>query len=116
MGFYEQMKKKLIPRTVDKAAIEGAEDLGLQELSVWGGLSVKTLRAYLTDPERPLPHHRFGARIVVNKDAYRKWRSQFRVDENNEITALVENAVGGKKALEDARARLARAKKGVRRS
>src|SRR6266436_2344021 len=43
MGFYEQMRKKLIPRTVDPAAIQAAEDLGLQELSVWGGLSVKTL-------------------------------------------------------------------------
>ncbi len=116
MGFYEQMRKKLIPRTVDPAAIQAADDLGLQELSIWGGLSVKTLRAYLTDPERPLPHHRIGARIVVNKDAYRKWRSQFQVDEQGEITALVENVVGGKKALEDARARLAKAKKGVRRS
>lgn len=114
MGFYEQMRKKLIPRAVDPGAIQAAEDLGLQELAVFGGLSVKTLRAYLTDPERPLPHHRIGARVLVNKTDYRKWRAQFQVDEQGEITALVERAVGGKRALDDARARLARAKRGDR--
>ena len=116
MSFYEQMRKKLQPRTVDPRAIEAAEDLGLRELSVLSGLSVKTLRAALTDPERPLPHHRIGARVLVNKATYRTWRAQFQVDESSEVTALVERAVGGKKALEDARARLAKAKKGARRS
>ena len=116
MGFYEAMKKRLVPRAVDPAAIQAAEDLGLQELAVLSGLSVKTLRAALTDPERPLPHHRIGARVLVNKAAYRTWRAQFQVDETSEVTALVERAVGGKKALEDARARLAKAKKGARRS
>ena len=107
MGFYEDMKRKLQPRTVDKASIEAAADLGLRELAVWGGLSVKTLRAYLTDPEHPLPHFRIGSRIVVNKVEYQKWRAQFQVDEEGEVTALVEKVVG-RKALADARARLAK--------
>lgn len=116
MSFFEKMRKQIQPRAVDPRAIEAAEDLGLRELAVLSGLSVKTLRAALTDPERPLPHHRIGARVLVNKDAYRKWREQFVVDDQGEVTALIERAVGGKKALEDARARLAKAKKGARRS
>jgi hypothetical protein len=105
MGFYDKMKKQLTPRSVDRAAIEAAEDLGLQDLAVFSGLSVKTLRSALTDPEHPLTHHRIGARVLVNKDAYRKWRAQFQVDQNSEVSELVERVVGPK-ALAAARERL----------
>jgi len=51
----------------------------LVELSKYAGLSVRTLRGYLTDRMRPLPHFRVGGKILVRRSDFDTWVSQFRV-------------------------------------
>lgn len=47
-------------RLIEAITIQSELDpwLSLAALSRYSGLSVRTLRAYLTDPHRPLPHYR----------------------------------------------------------
>ena len=44
--------------------------LPLVDLANYGGLSVPTLREWLTHPEHPLPHIRVGKIIVVKRSEY----------------------------------------------
>lgn len=47
--------------------------LGLEALSGYCGLSVRSLRAYLADPENPLPHYRMREpRVIQDKDGKRR--------------------------------------------
>ena len=39
--------------------------LSLEALSQYSGLSVRSLRAYLTEPNRPLPHYRMKEPHVI---------------------------------------------------
>ncbi len=41
--------------------------LGLEALSQYSGLSVRSLRAYLTDPHRPLPHYRMKEPHIIKR-------------------------------------------------
>jgi hypothetical protein len=54
--------------------------LPLHELSAYCGLSVRTLRDYLNDPTRPLPHYRLGdkGKIVVRVSEFDTWLSAYR--------------------------------------
>jgi hypothetical protein len=52
--------------------------LPLKALAGYAGLSVRTLRGYLTDRVHPLPHYRFGGRIVVRQSEFDEWARQFR--------------------------------------
>ncbi len=58
-------------------AVEDAY-LPLSALSAYSGLSVRTLRGRLHDPEGPLPHFRIGAKILVKKSDYDAWALRFR--------------------------------------
>ncbi len=47
--------------------------LTLEALSRYSGLSVRTLRTYLTDPHRPLPHYRMKEpHVIAGKDGKRR--------------------------------------------
>ncbi len=52
--------------------------LSLRALAAYGGLGVRTLRAYLTDPRRPLPCYRVGAKILVRRSEFDSWMRQHR--------------------------------------
>jgi len=52
--------------------------LPLKALATYAGLSVRTLRAYLTHPAHPLPHFRIGGKILVLRSDYDAWASRFR--------------------------------------
>jgi hypothetical protein len=68
--------------------------LSLQALSKASGLSVRTLRVYLTDPQHPLPHFRtkephvivtragkrrtVSGKITVRWSEFQKWYEAFR--------------------------------------
>ena len=53
--------------------------LPLKALTPYSGLGLRTLRAYLHDPSRPLPHFRVGGKILVRRQDFDAWVSQFRV-------------------------------------
>ena len=53
--------------------------LPLKALAPYSGLSVRTLREYLADRTRPLPHYRVGGKILVRQSDYDAWVAQFKV-------------------------------------
>jgi hypothetical protein len=77
-------------------AAVAAEYLPLKALSAYSGLSVRTLRGYLTDRVRPLPHFRVGGKILVARADFDSWVRQFRVQVTaTSIEALVDDVVAG---------------------
>ncbi|MEX2662444.1 MAG: helix-turn-helix domain-containing protein [Vicinamibacterales bacterium] len=69
--------------------------LPLKALAGYSGLSVRTLRGYLANRLRPLPHYRFGGRIVVKQSEFDAWAAQFRATEQPvALDALVDDVLG----------------------
>jgi hypothetical protein len=66
-------------------AVDDAGDryFDIEGLSRYSGLSVRTLRRYMNDPDRPLPHHhvRGGGkergRVLIRKSAFDAWVELF---------------------------------------
>ena len=52
--------------------------LSLRALASYSGLGVRTLRAHLTDPRRPLPCYRVGAKILVRRSEFDTWMRHHR--------------------------------------
>ena len=64
--------------------------LSLRALSVYSGLSIRSLRSVLEDPARPLPHYRFnGGKILVRQSDYDRWASQFRKIGRTDVDKIV---------------------------
>jgi hypothetical protein len=67
--------------------------LSVEALSKYGGLSVRSLRAYLTDPHHPIPHYRMkephvvvtasgkrrtvSGKILVRRSDFDRWMEHF---------------------------------------
>jgi len=69
------------PRAVGPIAERSATEpgyLSLRSLAVYSGLSVRTLRACLTNRVRALPHYRIGGKILVRRSEFDGWANQFR--------------------------------------
>ena len=70
--------------------------LSLKALAVYSGLSVRTLRGYLVDRVRPVPHYRIGGKILVARSEFDAWAVEFRVRSSAvPIAALVDDVVAG---------------------
>ena len=69
--------------------------LPLRELSAYAGLSVRTLRGYLTHPSRPLPHYRIGGKILVRRSDFDAWATAFRTVATERLSALVAETLEG---------------------
>jgi hypothetical protein len=69
--------------------------LPLVKLAAYAGLSVRTLRGYLTDPVRPLPHYRIGGKILVRQSDFDAWASTFRTVAADRLNALVAETLEG---------------------
>ena len=67
----------------------------LKALAVYSGLSVRTLRGYLTNPARPLPHLRIGGKILVRRSDFDAWADGFRASMPERVSALVADALEG---------------------
>ncbi len=59
------------------------------------GLSVRTLRGYLADTVRPLPHFRVGGNILVRRSEFDLWVGQFRAVHRTNLRAVVDDIVNG---------------------
>ena len=69
--------------------------LPLRALSVYAGLSVRTLRGYLTHPARPLPHYRVGGKVLVKRSEFDGWASGFREELAPRVDAIVAEVLAG---------------------
>ena len=52
--------------------------LSLRGLASYSGLSVRTLRGHLQDPERPLPYYKVGGRLLVRASEFDNWMAAHR--------------------------------------
>ena len=69
--------------------------LSLRTLSAYSGLSVRTLRTYLSDPRRPLPYYRIGGKVLVRRSDYDAWASAFRVADTQGLGRVVDDVMEG---------------------
>jgi hypothetical protein len=69
--------------------------LPLTRLSTYAGLSVRTLRSYLTHPAYPLPCYRIGGKVLVRRSDYDNWAARFRAVDVSAVDALVTDALRG---------------------
>lgn len=70
--------------------------LPLRALAQYSGLSVRTLREYLTDTIRPLVHFRVGGKILVRRSDFDAWVAQFRVSPAAvSVDTIVDDVVAG---------------------
>ena len=67
----------------------------LRELSTYAGLSVRTLRSYLTHVSHPLPCYRIGGKVLVRKSDYDDWAARFRAVPRSRVDAIVSEAMRG---------------------
>ena len=63
--------------------------LSLRALASYSGLSVRTLRGYLTDPQRPLPCYRVGAKILVRRSEFDGWMQNHRQVGSADVNRLM---------------------------
>jgi hypothetical protein len=68
----------------------------LKALAVYSGLSVRTLRSYLTHPLHPLSCYRIGGKVLVRRSDFDGWASRLRVVRSTvRLDELVNNVVTG---------------------
>jgi len=67
--------------------------LSLKALAGYSGLSVRTLRSYLTDPFHPLPCYRVGGKVLVRRSEFDRWITRYRQEGREQLDALVEEIV-----------------------
>ena len=65
----------------EPTAVVRVEDayLPLRSLAAYAGLSVRTLRTYLSHPSSPLPHFRIGGKILVRRSEFDAWAIRYKV-------------------------------------
>jgi excisionase family DNA binding protein len=65
----------------------------LDELARYSGLSARTLRNYIKSGHDPLPHYRFGRRVLVRKREYDAWAEKFRFVGDPKINVIVDETL-----------------------
>ena len=75
----------------EKGTDTAVEYLDLRGLSTYASLAIPTLRDYLK--EGGLPYYRLRGKILVRRSDFDAWIEQFRVDEKENLDALVEDAL-----------------------
>jgi len=67
--------------------------LSLKALATYSGLSVRTLRDYLTDPVNPLPHYRVGGKILVRRSEFDRWIDTYRQRGHRDVAHVVDEVL-----------------------
>jgi len=81
--------------TIDRREPAAFDDayLPLRVLAGYSGLSVRTLRSYLTHPAAPLPHYRIGGKVLVRRSDFDVWAVRFRVSAPAVVDRLVRDVL-----------------------
>jgi len=67
--------------------------LPLRALATYSGLSVRTLRDYLTDPVNPLPYYRVGGKILVRRSEFDGWIAAYRQRGHRDVAQVVDEVL-----------------------
>lgn len=67
--------------------------LSLRAAVGYTGLSVRTLRGWLTNPGHPLPCYRVNGKILLRRSELDRWLSGFRSVGQQDLDAMVENLI-----------------------
>jgi excisionase family DNA binding protein len=67
--------------------------LSLRALAAYSGLSVRTLRAHLSDLTHPLPCYRVGGKILVRRSEFDGWIARHRQVGTGDVDRLVADAL-----------------------
>ena len=62
--------------------------MDVKALSVYCGLSVRTLWDYLGDPDNSIPHFRMRRKVLVRRSEFDRWMENYRSD-GNKLDVLV---------------------------
>ena len=66
--------------------------LDLKKLSRYSCLAVPTLRDYL---KVGLPHYKLKGKVLVKRSEFDRWMQSFKIDQNQEIDQIVQDAMRG---------------------
>ncbi len=69
--------------------------LPLKALARYSGLSVRTLRGYLSHPAHPLPCYRLGGKVLVKQSEFDAWMERFRAEVVPRVDTIVTEVLGG---------------------
>lgn len=69
--------------------------LPLRTLSSYSGLSIRTLRGYLSHPAHPLPCYRIGGKLLVRRSEYDSWALRFRSNVAPAVDRVVDDVMRG---------------------
>jgi hypothetical protein len=83
------------PQEARAAALMDDAYLPLNGLATYSGLSVRTLRGYLTRPSHPLPHFRPEGKILEKRSEFDEWMAQFRVAAVDRVDSMVAEMLRG---------------------
>jgi hypothetical protein len=67
--------------------------LDLKGLSAYSALAVPTLRDYLKDITKPLPHFKVKGKILVKKSEFDHWLEVYRVSDSRELNNMVDTVI-----------------------
>jgi lambda repressor-like predicted transcriptional regulator len=67
--------------------------LSLKALAKYSGLSERTLRTCIADPESPLPCYRPAGRVLVRVSEYDAWAKRFRSLGRPDLQSIVDEIV-----------------------
>ena len=71
--------------------------LDLRGLSAYSSLAVPTLRDYLKDIRKPLPHFKVRGKILVKKSEFDRWVESFQAGNIHELSQIVDDAINSLK-------------------
>ena len=91
-------------RTRDGADVDGARPelqvvlgldpyLSLRQLAAYSSISIRTLRALLKAPLRPLPHFRLGRKIFVRRSEFDAWMAACRARQDLDLDVIVDDVL-----------------------
>jgi excisionase family DNA binding protein len=69
--------------------------LPLKDLAAYSGLSVRTLRNYLSRASRPLPSYRVGGKVLVRRSEFNDWMRMFRRLDGDRVDTIVAEIAKG---------------------
>jgi hypothetical protein len=86
-----QVRGVLAERVVVSTALDPY--LPLKALAEYSGMSVRLLRNALTESVNPLPHYRYGTKILVRRSEFDAWMASHRQTHGADVAGIVNDVL-----------------------